>query len=235
MARLPRLAVPGHPHLIIQRGHNRQPVFQDEADYRTYLDTLREYALTYKLTVHAYALLPAEVYVLATPADEPALSRTMQSLGRRYVAWYNRQHDRTGALWEGRFRAGVVEARSSLLACTVFVETLAQRRGLVGQPDDWPWSSLAHHGGRRADPLIAEHALWWELGNTPFDREVAYRRLFERGVSETQARHIEDAAAKGWALGSPAFVNALAAQVPRPLAPRPRGRPRKYKESVPNL
>ena len=234
MARLPRLSVPGHPHLIIQRGHNRQAVFQGEADYRIYLETLREYALTYRLAVHAYAVLPAEVFLLATPADEHALSRTMQSLGRRYVAWYNRQHGRTGALWDGRFRAGVVEARSSLLACTVFVETQALRRGLVARADDWPWTSLAHHNGHRTDPLIAEHALWWELGNTPFEREMAYRRRLEQGLGEAESRRIEDAATRGWALGSPAFLSALAERVPRPLAPRPRGRPRKQTLSVPD-
>ena len=234
MARLPRLTIPGHPHLIIQRGHNRQTVFETEVDYRTYLDTLREYAVTYGLSVHAYALLPAEVHLLATPVDGQALSRTMQSLGRRYVAWYNRLRGRTGALWEGRFRAGVIEAGSSLLACTVFVEGLAQRRGLAAAAEDWHWSSFAHHQGRRVDPVVAEHALWWELGNTPFDREVVYRRHFEQGLGDAELQRIEDAATKGWALGSPAFLGGLSAQIDRPLAPRARGRPRKERESVPN-
>lgn len=234
MARLPRLTVPGHPHLIIQRGHNRQTVFETEADYRTYLDTLREYAVTYGLSVHAYALLPAEVHLLATPVDGQALSRTLQSLGRRYVAWYNRLRGRTGALWEGRFRAGVIEARSSLLACTVFVEGLAQRKGLVAAAEDWHWSSYAHHRGRRVDPVVAEHALWWELGNTPFDREVAYCRHFEKGLGDVELQRIEDAATKGWALGSAAFIAGLSGQVDRPLAPRARGRPRKRNSSVPN-
>lgn len=234
MARLPRLAVPGHPHLIVQRGHNRQTVFETEPDYRIFLETLREYAVTYKLAIHAYALLPSEVWLLATPADDTALSRTMQSLGRRYVAWYNRQRGRTGALWEGRFRAGVLEPRSYLWPCTVFVESLPQRVGLVSQAEDWQWSSLAHHLGRRNDPTTVEHGAWWGLGNTPFDREVAYRRLFEQGLSEAEVRRIEEAATKGWALGHRSFVDGLAAQVSRPLEPRPRGRPRKPINYVPN-
>ncbi|MCM5678583.1 transposase [Schlegelella sp. S2-27] len=233
MARLPRLTVPGHPHLIVQRGHNRQTVFETEADYRTFLDTLREYAVTYGLSVHAYALLPAEVLLLATPLDNQALSRTMQSLGRRYVAWYNRRHGRTGALWEGRFRAGLIEARSAWLACTVFVEAAPQRRGHAAHAEHWHWSSFPHHSGRRVDPVVVEHALWWELGNTPFDREAAYRQRFEQGLSAAETQRIEDAATRGWALGSGAFLAGLSRQIARPLTPRPRGRPRKTKESVP--
>lgn len=228
MARLPRLAVPGHPHLVALRGHNRQVVFQNDTDYQVFLDTLRNYAVTAGLAVHAYVLLPAEVRLLATPADAGALSRTMQSLGRRYVAWYNRQHGRSGALWEARFRAGVVEADPYVLRCTVLLESLPLRHGLVLPGQDWPWSSLGHHLGHRRDPLVSEHGCWWALGNTPFDREVAYRRLFEQGLGEREVQHIEQTALQGWALGSPAFLAALAPVAARPLQPRPRGRPRKH-------
>ena len=233
MARLPRLAVPGQPHLIVQRGHNRQAVFDGDSDFRTYLDALRECALTQRVALHAYVVLPGAVYLLATPADAPGLSRMMQSLGRRYAAWYNRTRGRSGALWDGRFRAGVVEAPSHLLQATVLIESLPQRVGLVADPAQWGWSSLAHHLGRRNDPLVADHSLFWALGNTPFDREIAYRRLFEQGLGTAVVRQLEEAADKGWALGSPAFLSGLTGVVDRPVQPRARGRPRKIKP-VPN-
>ena len=92
---------------------------------------------------------------------------------------------------------------------------------------------MAHHLGHRNDPAVADHPLFWALGNTPFDREMAYRRLFEQGLGAAQARQLEEVAVKGWALGSTAFLSMVAVRVERPVRPRPRGRPRK-KESVPN-
>ena len=233
MARLPRLVVPGQLHLVVQRGHNRQPVFDTDADYRSYIDALRECALTHKVAVHAYALVPNAVHLLVTPVESEGLSRMMQALGRRYAGWYNRSHGRSGALWDGRFRAGLVEASLHLLQATLLVESQPQRVGVVADASRWGWSSLAHHLGHRNDPAVADHPLFWALGNTPFDREMAYRRLFEQGLGAAQARQLEEVAVKGWALGSTAFLSMVAVRVERPVRPRPRGRPRK-KESVPN-
>ena len=233
MARLPRLVVPGQLHLLVQRGHNRQPVFDTDADYRAYIDAMRECALTHKVGLHAYALVPNAVHLLVTPADADGMSRMMQALGRRYAGWYNRSHGRSGALWDGRFRAGLIEASSHLLQATVLVESQPQRAGAVPDAALWGWSSLPHHLGRRNDAAVADHPLFWSLGNTPFDREMAYRRLFEQGLSAAEARQLEETADKGWALGSAAFLSMLAGQLERPIQPRPRGRPRKI-DSVPD-
>src|SRR5678815_4899747 len=109
MARLPRLVVPGLPHCVIQRGHNGQAVAVDDADRQAYLRALRDAAATHAVALHAYALLDAEVQLLVTPTGAPSLSRMMQELGRRYVSAYNARHARSGTLWDGRFRAAVIE------------------------------------------------------------------------------------------------------------------------------
>ncbi|WP_395138531.1 transposase [Schlegelella aquatica] len=226
MARLARLAAPGLPHAVVQRGHNRQPVFLDEEDYRLYLTALREAVLPLRTALHAYVLVPGEVWMLLTPSQPDGLSRTMQAVGRRYAAAFNRRHARTGTLWDGRFRAGVVEP-ARLVTAMLAVETLPQRRGLVGQPDAWRWSSLAHHLGRRHDTLIHDAAPFWALGNTPFDREAAYARRLEEGLSGAEAEALEACALKGWVWGSAAFVAEVERATQRRAQPRPRGRPRK--------
>jgi putative transposase len=105
MARLPRLALPGRAHYIIQRGHRGGPVFDDDVDRRAFLDALREASAAHGVAVHAYALPAGEVQLLATPPSAAALSATMQALGRRYVGAYNRRHGQSGTLWDGRWRA----------------------------------------------------------------------------------------------------------------------------------
>lgn len=235
MARLPRLVLPGQPHHIIQRGNNRQAIFVDDKDRQHFLDTLRECALTHQVAIHAYVLMDNHVHLLTTPQQVDGLSRMMQSLGRRYVGWFNHRHGRSGTLWEGRFRAALIEGERHLLACARYIELNPLRAGMGVDAGAYPWSSCAHHLGRRRDPLVNEHPMYWALGNTPFEREAAYRELLEQGLSDEEVGALTASALKGWPLGSASFLQGLAAQVDRPMAPRSRGRPRKcFDDSVPN-
>lgn len=227
MARLPRLVVPEHPHHLVQRGNNGQAIFLDDEDRREWLRLLGDAASTHGTAVHAYALLGDHYRLLVTPKDGPSLSATMQSLGRRYVSGFNRRHGRTGTLWEGRFRAGLIEARRHLLDCMRFIELCPVLAGMAPQAADFPWSSAAHHLGNRRDPLLTDHPLYWALGNTPFDREAAYRTLLEQGLSPADIAELDRSARQGWPLGSSEFLKELGARTERPLTPRPRGRPRR--------
>ena len=227
MARLPRLSVPGFPHLLVQRGVASQAVFNDDADYQFMLAELRNLVRRQALAIHAYALMPDHFYLLATPGVAQALSLAMQALGRRYVRHFNRRHKREGTLWQARFRCTVIDPDRFLLPGALFVELAPVRAQLVADAAQYPWSSLSHHLGLQVDPAIAEHAALWRLGNTPFDRQAAYRRLYEAGLSQSEAAAIHGAVERGWALGEQAFMTALAARTDRRLAPLPVGRPRR--------
>jgi putative transposase len=137
MARLPRLAAAGYPHHVIQRGNNRQAIFADAADCERFLGELGELLPLHKVALHAYVLMPNHVHLLLTPASRAGLSGLMQALGRRYVAWFNRRHGRTGALFEGRFRSSIVESERYLLACSRYIELNPVRAGLVGKPVEY--------------------------------------------------------------------------------------------------
>jgi len=227
MARLARLVAAGLVHLLIQRGNNGQVVFTDRLDRESYLHLLREAAAASDVAVHAYALTDNEALLLATPAETSSLSRMMQALGRGYGARFNRRHGRSGTLWEGRFRATVIEAERYLHAGICFVELAPVRAGLVHHAQDHPWSSVRHHLGLASDPLVSDHALYWALGNTPFEREAAHGQLLQQALTREQSRAIADAATKGWALGSESFKTSLAANTRRRVQPGPRGRPPK--------
>ena len=109
MARSARLIVPCFPHHVFQQGNNRQKVFRDDEDYISYLEWLKEAARLYRVDVHAYALLDNGVHLLTTPVDESGLARMMQWIGRHYVPYFNKKYQRSGTLWEGRFRTSIVE------------------------------------------------------------------------------------------------------------------------------
>src|SRR5690606_28527182 len=104
--------------------------------------------------------------------------------------------------------------------------------GLAGEPGGYPWSSCAHHIGLRPDPVITDHADYWELGNTPFGREAAYREWLADGVSETEVNMCSEATRRGWPLGSDQYKAALTRQLGRRVTPAARGRP--PKRSVPD-
>jgi putative transposase len=236
MARLARLSAPGQIHLTIQRVHQRQPVFADPTDRQAYLYCLAEAADRHHVAIHGYGIAPDEVRLLATPADAQALGRMIQSIGRRFVAGLNRRHGRHGALWDGRFRATVVEAEAYFLPCLRFVESAADVKGSDPAADATPWSSADHHAGRRSDPFITEHARYWSLGNTPFEREATYRSAMQRPMAEAELQGIAIASLHGWVLGSPEFERLLAVQLGRRLRPLSPGRPAlKIKTEPPNI
>ena len=227
MARLPRLVVPNQPHHIIQTGNDLQTIFRDMDDHFAFLCWLRDAARQFKVAIHAYVLMPNHLHLLATPADSTGLGRMMQWIGRHYVPYFNAKYRRSGTLWQGRYKATVIESEQYFLLCSRYIELNPARAGLVAAATDYPWSSLAHHVGVKPDPLITDHPLYWALGNTPFDREASYKALLEQGISAREAEALTQATQKGWALGSEQFKVLLERQISRRVAPGKRGRPRK--------
>lgn len=226
MARLPRLVVAGLPHVVVHRGLNAQPVLLDEADRATYLQALAGAARETGVLLHGYGLYAGEVRLLATPTTPTALGSMMQAVGRRYVRAFNLRHQRTGTPWEGRFRSTVLEPGAHFLEALRFVEGCDEDgTPFASGSEVTRWSSAGHHLGRWHDAALTEHELFWALGNTPFEREAAYRTLLAQPVPAPSREALRDAALKGWALGSAAFVEGLRTGTTRRPAPLRRGRP----------
>ncbi len=227
MARLTRLAVPGCVHHVQQRGIDHRPIFADAEDFRAMLSILRDQARAGSLAIHAYVLLPGAFDLLLTAAQAEGLSRAMQAVGRRYVRRFNRLHQRSGPLWEGRFRSTVLDPEPHLIECMRHVETAPQRAGLVADAATYPWSSVGHHLGARIDPLVEDHQAFWALGNTPFERQAAYARLIATPLDAGLLARIDQATQRGWPLGGGKFAELLAARTGRRMVPNPVGRPRR--------
>jgi putative transposase len=225
MARLPRLVIPDQIHHVIQCGHDHRQIFQGADDYTAFLKWLREAAKLFKVAIHAYVLMPEHLHLLVSPSDQTGLARMMQWIGRQYVPYFNRKYKREGTLWKGRYKATVVDPDRYFMVCSRYIELNPVRNGMVADPSEYHWSSFAHHIGAKQDPIITDHSKYWALGNTPFEREAAYRDLADRPVAAEEVEQIRAATAKGWVLGTAAFKATLEKKTSRRLAPVKKGRP----------
>lgn len=230
MARLPRLTLPGYPHHVIQRGNNRQPIFSRLADYQYLLKLLDESARKFAVDVHAYVLMSNHFHLLATPQTDIGLPQMMQAVGRSYVRYFNDLQQRTGTLWEGRYRSTLIQTEHYLLACMAYIDLNPVRAGMVAEAADYPWSSHGLYLGSRRDKLITPHPLYWELANTPFGREVAYAELVRAGVSPDQQAALTRSTLAGWALGDSDFVADLQKRTVRRVEKNKAGRPPTHAE-----
>jgi putative transposase len=143
---------------VVRRGNNRQPIFFDDFDRRVYLDWLKEASERWSCRIHAYVPLTNHVHLLLTSADADGVSRTMQYLGRRYVPYINDTYQRSGTLWEGRFKSSLVQTEAYLFAGSTDIELNPVRAGIAKHPGQYRWSSDAHHACGETTALITEHA-----------------------------------------------------------------------------
>lgn len=232
MARLPRLVIPQQPHHIIQRGNDRQLIFRDAGDYGIFLGWLRESAKQFNVAIHAYVLMSNHLHLLASPADNIGLGRMMQWVGRHYVPYFNHKYERSGTLWQGRYKTAVIDSERYFLTCSRYIELNPVRAGMVHNPAEYAWSSYQHHIGLRTDPLITDHPLYWALGNTPFEREAAYKALAEQALTPGELDAMRKSAIKGWAIGSEKFRTQLEKVAERRVTPGKRGRPYKQAKAI---
>lgn len=199
------------------------------ADHRFYLRCLKEASDEECLTIHAYALMRNHVHLLVTPETESSLPKTMQSIGRRYVQYFNHIYGRTGTLWEGRYKSTLIDSERYLLTCMRYIELNPVRAKMLERPGDYPWSSYRANAHGMTDELITPHLLYTSLGNTDNERQQAYRELFSSEISGEDINSIRDATNKAWVLGGSSFSTKVEMQTKRQVAPLPRGRPKKPK------
>ena len=224
MARRPRLALPGVPLHVIQRGNNRGACFAGDGDRRLYLQCLADATREYRCHVHAYVLMPNHVHLLVTPDAGDGVALLMQDVGRRYVRLFNDLHKRTGTLWEGRYKAAMIDSERYFLTCQRYVEQNPLRADLVKDAADYTWSSYRSSAFGVRNPLVTPHEVFMALGRDDDARRAAYGALFAEPIPPREIDRIREATNKGWPIGSEAFVRRIESALRRPARPQKRGR-----------
>jgi putative transposase len=165
------------------------------------------------------------VHLLLTPAKPTACGHMMRDLGRCYVRYFNRKYERTGTLWEGRFRSSLAQSARYVIALYRYIEENPVRAGMVPAPGHYAWSSYLVNAGTRTDPLIKPHCEFLALANGA-RAHAAYQALFQQPLEDAMLRQIREATDGGYPLASESYKAAvlgpLGARVKRGK-PGPRG------------
>jgi putative transposase len=211
LPRRPRFCPGDIPVHVIQRGNNRQTLFTSDKDIAAYAHWLAEGAVKFDVHVHGWVFMTNHIHLLLTPKHDDSLSRLMQSLGRRYVGYFNYAYARTGTLFEGRFRSSLVQSSEYLLTCLRYIELNPVRAGMVTDPGNYQWSSYRTHGFGLRSKMWAPHTNYLALGHRAEARQSAYRTLMSEALDADVVVRIRHCVNSGLVLGTEAFRNQVAA------------------------
>jgi putative transposase len=226
MPRRARLLLPGIPLHLIQRGNNRSACFYADEDYLFYLDHLRLQAEQHGCDIHAWCLMTNHVHLLVTPSKPESASLMMKDLGQRFVQYINRTYERSGTLWEGRFRSCLLQEEDYVFSCYRYIEMNPVRAGMVEHPAEYRWSSYGANAHGLPSEIIEPHLLYRALGETVDLRASAYRELFRYQLDPGLVDQIRSATNGNYALGNSRFTaeveQALGRRAGRGKAGRPK-------------
>ena len=225
MARLKRTSPVGVPVHILLKSNNLQKCFNASVDYAAFLWWLREYSEKYNVDVHAWVLLENQVHLLSTPNVEGAISNMIQAVGRQYVRFFNYQNQRTGTLWEGRFRSCLIQPNHYLLELYRYIEMKPVRLSIVSDAGNYAWSSFQVNAKGNTSALCKPHMEYFKLGATNENREAKYFEYCEQTTSKELLKKIENNTNKGLAIGEDNYIFQLEQSTGRRLTPIKRGRP----------
>ncbi|MBN1956783.1 MAG: transposase [Desulfuromonadales bacterium] len=162
MARKPRLHFPGAIYHVTLHGNGNQQVFFDATDRTRFLLLIQEGIEKFAHQVHAYCLMPSGLHLVVEVAEVP-LAKIMQHLGFRYTRWFNDWHQQAGHLFQGRYKAILVDPERYLLELIRAVHLAPVRAGLESDPIRYAWSSHRAYCGREKVPWLTSDRTFLQL------------------------------------------------------------------------
>lgn len=229
MPRTARLIVPGTPHHIVHRGHNRRCIFSGPADFAFYLKNLVDCKNELQLRIYSYCLMTNHVHLIVGAGDNPSdVSRLMKGVAGRHARMINKREDRTGSLWDGRYFTSPIDSEVYLFTCLRYVELNPVKAGIVRNPANYQWCSYRARIGLSHAPWLDAPPLFDQLGNNPTERRARYQKFVENyQAAESERDVVDEAIRRNQPMGDERFVQRAEQQLGRSIATKPRGRPRK--------
>ncbi len=215
MTRIARIVVPDSPHHVTQRGNRAERVFFEDGDYELYRDWLAQSCRKFGVSCWAYCLMPNHVHLILNPADASGLALALSRAHRLYAGFVNARARQTGHLFQGRY-GSVAMDEDHLMAAARYVARNPVRAQLVGRAQDWPWSSVRAHLAGRDDALVSVKPL--------LDRAPRFADLIEGELDDAAFTPLRRAELIGRPIGAPDFLETIARQLGRAVAPAKRGR-----------
>ncbi len=225
MARKIRVFIKDTPHVVKVNSLNELLLFKDDEDYKLFLSLLLVLSRQFNLKIHSYLLMPDFFILLATPQKIDSISKFIQTIGRKYVAYYNKKYNRQGSLFNGRYKLSIVEAYKYLFDVMVYIESLPNAK-------DYPYSSIGKNLYNRKDDIISFHKLYKDLGNTDKERIEKYSKIFSLTLNKEKKEFIENCINKQLVIGTNGYIKKLEKEIGATLVARKRGRPPKKNKRI---
>lgn len=222
MPRTARVIVPGMPHHVVQRGHNRKPVFVEDCDYQYYLDTLQEWKVILGIQVYGWCLMTNHVHLILQPGeDRQSIGLLMKRLAGRQTRYVNKQERRTGSLWEGRYKASPIQTEEYLLQCCRYVELNPVKAAMVEKAEDYRWSSYRAKIGEVSTSLLDPDPCYRRMCCP----EEEYRRFVEQGITAEEDLFIRERLQRNGLTGRGGFADEVERRIGLRIESRGPGRP----------
>ena len=190
---------------VVMRGNDRRDIFLREGDRHFFRACLDDAFRLQGVALHAYVFMTNHVHMLVTPARRDSIGRALQSVGPRYVGYFNRHHERTGSLWEGRHKTFLVKTDHYLFACMRYIELNPVRAGMVRDPVEYAWSSHRFHAGGREDSLLTPHRNYMALSADANRRCGSYLGMFDEVKDRRFTHEFRRSGRSGEPAGDEAF------------------------------
>ncbi|GBE05247.1 MAG TPA: transposase [Nitrospirae bacterium] len=206
MARPLRISYPGAIYHITSRGNEKRAVFKDDQDRLTFLNILERAGKRYNWLCHAYCLMKNHYHLLIETPDGN-ISLGMRHLNGVYTQAFNRRHKRVGHLFQGRYKAIVLQKDSHLLEVCRYTVLNPVRAHIIDHPEQWRWSSYRAAAGRgKAHPCLTTDWVLGQFGSKRRFAEKEYRAFVKEGIGR---KTIKDDIKAQSILGEDDFVNTL--------------------------
>ena len=227
MARKVRVFIKQASQHIILKSIDSITLFKDDSDYIFFIDILKELSSNIEVNINSYVLMPTYFEFISTPKASDTLSRFMQSLGRKYVGYFNKKYNRTGTLWEGRYKSSLIEDTKYLFDVMRYIESLPKSKRLVSDAIEYKYSSIHKNLLNKQNSIINYHHLYKKLANTQAERNEKYSSIFYSGLEESKKNFISNCLEKQLVTGSIEFIKNLEQTIGMSLISKNRGRPKK--------
>jgi len=227
MPRTARIVLANTPHHVFQRGHDKQPVFFEDDDYEVYLRILRKWTGAFGVKVYGYCLMTNHVHFVLDPGpDVQSLAKAMKRVAGKFTRRINRLHDRTGTLWESRFKSSPIQTTEYLLACCRYIDLNPVSAGMVAYPGDYRWSSFRQKAADSAGAWINLDECYVALGKTARQRMKTYAKFVTEGIpARGELDVIRRALRSGQLTGNDQFIDEVEKATGDRIERRRRGRP----------
>ena len=184
MPRAQRICFPGALYHVNQRGNNKQDIFIDDIDRWHILKLFLESKKKFDYTLHCYALMKNHFHITIETLNTTPISKIMHYIDTGYAAYFNARHNKKGHLFQGRFKASLVEKDYYLLELSRYIHMNPVKAGFVSLPEDYSWSSYGAYIGRRKDILVnIDTLLGYFDANNRVRAQQEYKKFVENAIS----------------------------------------------------